>query len=694
MSNLACKFLSLLLLLGIMAKAQQQPSVSCLQVDEVGNVSINWQPPADGPASFSHYEVLYSISPSISFTSIGNNLMPFALNSFTHSSNLALSNSYYYFVQSWYTDGTGGTYAISSDTLSTLYLEAEPAQNNCNNCDSAAFLQWNIPLLPLGTLTENLEFQIWTNYPTGNWQLLTTVGFGITEYLQYVFNCTPITMNFRIRMVTPDGCEFISNIDGDLFRDSVFPATGAIKKIEVDANGDGYLEWEHSSVGDIVGYKIYRCSNSGTVLIGVVDEVPWQFSDLLAVESAINRYAIAAYDYCGNTDTTSCRSSSLMTVTAYQVCDEGVSIEWSPYDGWSNTASYYIVYQGVGATDDYASAQLTPIDTVTALSYFDAALQFGGYNIYRVEAVDTLTGYRAFTNFGSTFVNDYGAPEYIEIQSASVLNHDSVEVKLIMQPTALSFRYELQRYEPVSQSWEEVIVQDVSAALEISFTDEGRATDVFYYTYRVLVYNSCGLVVDTTNIAKTILLDGEANQERLVNTLAWSPYEEWQQGVEIYEIYRKLKNSDYELIDAVNAGASLFYEDDVSELVETDGDFMYRIEAVEKNDGERDTFRSVSNEVNLSIDPIIWIPNSMVIGGYNELFYPVISFALVEEYHMVIFSRWGDLVFETRDVNEGWDGMMKGRTVQEGTYNYFITVKDGLGRAIDRFGHISVFNYD
>lgn len=694
MSNLVFRFLSLLLLLSTMIRAQQQPTVSCLQVDEAGNVSISWQSPAAGPANFSHYEVLYSISPSISFTSIGNNLIPFALNSFTHSSNLALSNSYYYFVQSWYTDGTGGTYAISSDTLSTLYLEAEPAQNNCNNCDSAAFLQWNIPGLPTGTPTENLEFQIWTNYPTGNWQLLTTVGFETTEYLQYVFNCTPIAMNFRIRMVTPDGCEFVSNIDGDLFRDSVFPTTGAIKKIEIDANGDGFLEWEHSSESDIVGYKIYRCGNSGTVQIGVVDEAPWQFSDLLAVENSINSYAIAAYDYCGNTDTTFCRSSSLMTVQAYQVCDEGTSITWTSYGGWSNPASYYIIYEGAGASDDYATVQLAPIDSVTASSYFDEALQFGSYNIYRVEAVDTLTGYRAFTNFGSTFVNDYGAPEYVEIQSASVLNHDSIEVKLIMQPTALSFRYELQRYEPVSQFWEEVFVQDLSAAFELSFTDEGRATDVFCYTYRVLVYNSCGLVVDTTNIAKTILLDGQASQERLVNTLSWSPYAEWQQGVELYEIYRKLKNSDYELIDEVNGEARLFYEDDVSELVETDGDFTYRIEAIEKNDGERDSYRSVSNEVSLSIDPIIWIPNSIVVGGYNELFYPVISFALVEEYHMIIFSRWGDLIFETRDVNEGWDGTMKGRTVEEETYNFFITVKDGQGRAIDRFGHISVFNYD
>lgn len=129
-------------------RAQQQPLVSCLQVDELGNVTINWSSPSAGSTGFSHYEVLYSISPDLAFTSIGNNLGPFALNSFTHVSNLALGNSYYYFVQSWYDDGTGGLTSFSSDTLSTIHLEAQPAQFNCSNCDSAAFLVWNEPLLP------------------------------------------------------------------------------------------------------------------------------------------------------------------------------------------------------------------------------------------------------------------------------------------------------------------------------------------------------------------------------------------------------------------------------------------------------------------------------------------------------------------------------------------------------------------
>jgi gliding motility-associated-like protein len=252
----------------------------------------------------------------------------------------------------------------------------------------------------------------------------------------------------------------------------------------------------------------------------------------------------------------------------------------------------------------------------------------------------------------------------------------------------------LQRLERTTQTWEEVVVQDASAVLELVFIDDERATDVFSYSYRVLVFNSCGLPVDTSNVATSILLDGEANQQRLVNVLAWSPYSEWQEGVEWYHIYRRMKDSGYELIDEVNGAGSLFYEDDVSELVETDGDFFYRIEAIERSDDSRPPFSSFSNEVNLSMNPIIWIPNAIVLGGYNDVFKPTVSFALVEEFYLVVFSSWGDRIFETYSIEEGWDGRMNGKVVEEGVYNYYITVKDGRGRAIDQFGHITVLNYE
>jgi gliding motility-associated-like protein len=677
--------------------AQEQPQVSCLQVDELGNVTVNWTPPAANPGNFSHYEVLYSISTDLPFTSIGNNLVPFELNSFTHISNQALSNTYYYMVQAWYNDGAGGSFAVVSDTISTIYLEAEAAQNNCINCDSAAFLDWNEPMLPNNMSTENLQYQIWTDYPNGNWQLLTTVGFGVNQYVHYVYNCTPIEMNFRIRLITSDGCEFVSNIDGDLFRDSVFPTSVVVTSVEVDANEFGVVNWQPSSSSDAVGYLVYRCIGGNTNPIFQVEQEPWQFVDVFAettYPTAEVTYSIAAFDACGNVDTTICYTSSLLTVEEYEVCDNGVSFSWTPYQGWSNDPAYYILYGAFGLTNDYTEAEMVPFDTVTTLSYYDYSLQFGGYNFYRVEAIDTINGFRAFSNFHETYVDDYAAPSYVEIQSATVLNADSVQIMLGLSPTALNFRYELQRLEESTQTWEEVLVQDASATAEIVYIDDSRATDVFSYSYRVLVFNSCGLVVDTSNVAKTILLNGEANQDRLVNVLAWSPYGDWQDGVDHYNIYRRMKDTPYELIEEVNGGGSLFYEDDISELVETDGDFFYLIEAIEKGDGSRAPFFAHSNEVNLSVDPIIWIPNAIVLGGYNPVFKPTMSFAIVEEYYLVIFSKWGDLIYETRSIEEGWDGSMNGKAVQEGVYNYYVTVKDGRGRAIDRFGNITVLNYE
>jgi gliding motility-associated-like protein len=581
-----------------------------------------------------------------------------------------------------------------SDTVSTIHLEVEPAQNSCNNCDSAAYLEWNAPWLPYYEDPNNLQFQIWIEETPGNWQLLTNTGFDILEYIHFVYNCLPVGLNFRIVLETSSGCQFVSNISGDQFRDSVFPQSGIVSAVEVDADGYALLEWQNSPSSDVEGYLIYRCSNGLTTPISDVQNTS-QFTHYLA--STANgpvSYSIAAYDACGNTDTTICYTSSFLEVDEFQTCDEGVFVSWTPYDSWQNPPSYYIVYSGYSSDAQFPGVSMSPIDTVYSLSHFDQSFQFGYYNMYRIEAVDTLTGFRAFSNYGKVFVPGYDPPAYLEIQSASVLNTEAVQITLGMTPTVLDFEYLLQRKESATQTWDDVIAFNVSASSELVFTDNGRATDVFTYVYRVIVINQCGDPVDTSSTARTILLNGESNTDELVNILAWSPYSQWQQGVDVYKIYRKMKGTDYELLQEVNGSASLFFQDDVSKLVNTDGDFYYRIEAIEYRDDASAPFSAFSNEVNVSIEPIIWVPNAMVIGGYNDEFKPVISFAGVEEFYLTIFSRWGDLLFETRDYLDSWDGKVEGRPVAEGLYNYYITVKDGRGRAIDQFGTITVLNYE
>ena len=39
---------------------------------------------------------------------------------------------------------------------------------------------------------------------------------------------------------------------------------------------------------------------------------------------------------------------------------------------------------------------------------------------------------------------------------------------------------------------------------------------------------------------------------------------------------------------------------------------------------------------------------------------------------MLIFNRWGEIIWESYDHTVGWDGTYMGRTVQDGTYTWRI----------------------
>ncbi len=80
--------------------------------------------------------------------------------------------------------------------------------------------------------------------------------------------------------------------------------------------------------------------------------------------------------------------------------------------------------------------------------------------------------------------------------------------------------------------------------------------------------------------------------------------------------------------------------------------------------------------------PDAFTPNR---DGKNDTFKPLIG-ALVTNYKMQIWSRWGQLVFETHKFNEGWNGTYLGELQQNGTYIYFFSFTDPDGVDIMRKG--------
>ena len=90
------------------------------------------------------------------------------------------------------------------------------------------------------------------------------------------------------------------------------------------------------------------------------------------------------------------------------------------------------------------------------------------------------------------------------------------------------------------------------------------------------------------------------------------------------------------------------------------------------------------------VTPTAFTPNksSPGDGGYNrdaptnQVFFPFTDY--VDEYHFMIFNRWGELIFESFDVNYGWNGYYKGELSQQDVYFWKVqaTYTDGIQKTL------------
>lgn len=75
----------------------------------------------------------------------------------------------------------------------------------------------------------------------------------------------------------------------------------------------------------------------------------------------------------------------------------------------------------------------------------------------------------------------------------------------------------------------------------------------------------------------------------------------------------------------------------------------------------------------------LYIPNAFTPDGdgLNDIFIPVGQELDNDAYHLIIFNRWGQIVFETQDANKGWDGRdRKGNMAPIGTYTWVLQYRE------------------
>jgi gliding motility-associated-like protein len=79
--------------------------------------------------------------------------------------------------------------------------------------------------------------------------------------------------------------------------------------------------------------------------------------------------------------------------------------------------------------------------------------------------------------------------------------------------------------------------------------------------------------------------------------------------------------------------------------------------------------------------PNAFTPNG---DGLNDTFRPVVDYERVRQFSMVIYNRWGQLVFETTNPAEGWDG----KNAPAGVYSWVISYSDMVGKVMKMRGSV------
>lgn len=645
------------------------PTISCIQSDATGDVTITWNQVADPSGTFNEYQV-YSIQNGLIGT-IGN----IATTTFTHP-GVNQENDYYVASAS----GCNGNAIQNSDTISNIFMTL----NNPNN--GTAVITWNAPVNP-ALPSMNGYYHIYREYPVGTWSLYDSVPFGTNFYRDTIRICsTPLSY----QIVLPNQpCDYTSNIETDIFEDQMSPDIPVLYSVTIDSlTNEVTITWNQNAQEDTYGYIVYVQNAAGSIVeldqVFGISTTSYTYSPDVSLGPLT--YSVAAFDSCYTSSVpptyqTSAKGdvhTTMFLTRSLDICARTVRLNWTAYVGWTGVDHYDIYSKnnlGVWVLEGSTSGTTFTVDVIDGLTY-DFVIQ-----------AHSTSGATSFSNRSSVYVAAPNQPTFNYLRVATVSDKE-VHLRLHIDASVNVPAVSIQK--KINGIFQELEQLPVSGTL-MTYVDTDVDVNELSYVYRVQVVDSCGRLSMTSNEAATILLTIENDEVEKINYLNWTPYYDFDGSLLSYNIYRGVSGVFEVNPIATLANGHYSYEDDVSELYST-GRTCYYIQAVEGMNVYSFSESSYSNVRCSTVPPLIYIPNAFTPDGVNPIFKPIITDFDGTGYDFSIFDRWGQVIFKTANPADGWDGRIdfSGKMANTGTYVYFVKLHDGDGIEIIKRGHVTL----
>jgi gliding motility-associated-like protein len=98
---------------------------------------------------------------------------------------------------------------------------------------------------------------------------------------------------------------------------------------------------------------------------------------------------------------------------------------------------------------------------------------------------------------------------------------------------------------------------------------------------------------------------------------------------------------------------------------------------------------SATSSVKIKVYKNIYISNAFTPNddGKNDKF-RIIAADNYQQFKLLIFNKWGGLIYSTTDINNAWDGRFKGELQPTGPYVYYVEIHTASNKKISKKGTI------
>ncbi|MDE0917995.1 MAG: gliding motility-associated C-terminal domain-containing protein [Flavobacteriales bacterium] len=701
-----------LLGLGLGNTAYAQPNLTHVNnVNAAGNATLYWD--VFTPATteeFIHNEIkvfdipgiLLSPSPHLVAPNLDTGVLPtgWVMPSFLYNAN-AYAHCYTAVQVTSVDGGTTNDNSPQSPFLCSIHVNASVG-TGADEVD----LVWNSPHVISGEGAGGPFYLERLNEFTAIWDTIATVPDSPLggSFIDNPGPCVSINI-YRVRQTASNGTDIHVSNATDLVVGEVNPDLPVTTHIDVDpATGLAEVHFDYPVSGETLGYIIYKCSGAGSSEVLQIND-PNASSAIIPTSLASSEpesYRVAVFECINNDGSPNPNAAgdcttSIFTVVSQIPCTDRAQLSWNAPLGIEGGVDFYLAQASLYDALSGSYGAWTTLDTLASGygTYLHEGANVASTYKYRIVAEST-TGKIARSSEVELEFSYPDAPESPRLKRASVLSNGAIEILVETDPAAIEISiYQLERWVDVDSVWIPILEPlPSSLGFPLTFVDPDVDTDVRSYLYRCSVYNECQVAVTTSNLGKSILLQGwrSSDEDAFENSLIWSEYEEFPDGTLSYEILRAPSRLSA-AVPLTSHGANVYHtEDYIGDLTQMPGDFCYTVVALENNT-TGGLNGSSSNQVCLTEDPLLWIPTAFTPNnddindwfpwapGESTLGFVSDGVSSGEAtFKLVILSRWGDVIFTSQSPDECWDGTSNNELVPDGVYTVVVRALDGSGK--------------